>query len=142
MTSNGTSISSTTLPMNGGAEVVDYEVPCTKCHDSGYVETSSGGHWTGENIVTTQTLCDCACGDDARDQENGTGLHAAPALVRDGIATGSTLMTNLTIAEMTISELVMVLHQYVSDLRYPPQGDSVQRRIEAAEAVLAKAAAQ
>jgi hypothetical protein len=52
------------------------EVYCARCDDSGYIETSSGGHWTGENVVTTQTICGCACGDDARDQENGTGLHA------------------------------------------------------------------
>lgn len=52
---------------------------CPKCGDSGYIETSSGGHWTGENVRVTQTLCDCPCGDDARDQENGTGLHASSA---------------------------------------------------------------
>ena len=48
---------------------------CERCGDTGYIETSSGGHWTGENIQVKRTLCDCPCGDDARDQENGTGLH-------------------------------------------------------------------
>lgn len=36
-------------------------------------------------------------------------------------------------------ELLETLYQYVSDLRYPPEGDSIQRRIERAEAVIAKA---
>ncbi len=35
--------------------------------------------------------------------------------------------------------MVEALRQYVSDLRYPPQGDSIQRRIERAEAVIRKA---
>lgn len=48
---------------------------CDKCQDSGYIETVSGGIWTGENVSTRRELCDCHCGDDARDQENGTGLH-------------------------------------------------------------------
>lgn len=38
-----------------------------------------------------------------------------------------------------ITEMLEALHQYVSDLRYPPEGDSIQRRIERAEAVIAKA---
>jgi hypothetical protein len=50
---------------------------CDLCGDSGYIETVSGGIWTGKNITTARIFCDCACGDDARDQENGTGLHAA-----------------------------------------------------------------
>lgn len=41
--------------------------------------------------------------------------------------------------EAHTAEMLGVLHQYVSDLRYPPTGDSIQRRIERAEAVIAKA---
>lgn len=59
---------------------------CEKCGDSGYVEFTSGGFWTGENMSSRQELCDCACGDDARDQENRTGLHApmtpAPEIIQ------------------------------------------------------------
>lgn len=36
-------------------------------------------------------------------------------------------------------ELIDLAYQYLSDLRHPPHGDSLQRRIERAEAVLAKA---
>lgn len=36
-------------------------------------------------------------------------------------------------------EMLEALYQYVSDLRYPPTGDSIQRRIKRAEAVIAKA---
>lgn len=36
-------------------------------------------------------------------------------------------------------EMLEALYQYVDDLRFPPQGDSIQRRIERAEAVIAKA---
>lgn len=36
-------------------------------------------------------------------------------------------------------ELLDLAHQYLSDLRRPPTGDSLQRRIERAEAVIAKA---
>lgn len=36
-------------------------------------------------------------------------------------------------------ELLDLAYQYLSDLRYPPTGDSLQRRIERAEAVIAKA---
>ena len=39
-----------------------------------------------------------------------------------------------------VPELVMVLHQYRSDLRHPPQGDSVQRRLERVEKLLAQIA--
>lgn len=35
--------------------------------------------------------------------------------------------------------MLEALCQYVSDLRFPPQGDSIQRRIDRAEAVIAKA---
>jgi hypothetical protein len=52
---------------------------CERCHDSGFVEMSSGGHWTGENIATSHNYCDCDCGQDARDQDNGTGLHTLSA---------------------------------------------------------------
>lgn len=38
-------------------------------------------------------------------------------------------------------EMLEALYQYVSDLRYPPTGDSIQRRIERAEAVIAKVTA-
>lgn len=50
---------------------------CTKCDDSGFVELASGGIWTGENITTRREYCDCACGQDARDQADGVGMHAA-----------------------------------------------------------------
>ena len=36
-------------------------------------------------------------------------------------------------------ELLDLAYQYLSDLRYPPTGDSLQRRIERAEKVIAKA---
>ncbi len=36
-------------------------------------------------------------------------------------------------------ELLDLAYQYLSDLRYPPTGDSLQRRIERAEAIIAKA---
>lgn len=49
---------------------------CPKCWDTGYQEFIGGGIWTGENVTSRRELCDCPCGDDARDQENGTGLHA------------------------------------------------------------------
>ena len=38
-------------------------------------------------------------------------------------------------------ELLDLAYQYLSDLRRPPVGDSLQRRIERAEAVIAKATA-
>lgn len=37
------------------------------------------------------------------------------------------------------SDLLELAYQYVSDLRYPPQGDSIERRIERAEKLIAKA---
>ncbi len=36
-------------------------------------------------------------------------------------------------------EMLALLHQYIDDLRYPPEGDSIERRIAAAKAVIAKA---
>jgi hypothetical protein len=36
-------------------------------------------------------------------------------------------------------ELLDLAYQYLSDLRRPPTGDSLQRRIERAEAIIAKA---
>lgn len=36
-------------------------------------------------------------------------------------------------------ELLELACQYLSDLRYPPTGDSLERRIERAKAVIAKA---
>lgn len=36
-------------------------------------------------------------------------------------------------------EMLEALYQYVSDLRFPPVGDSIERRIARAEAVIAKA---
>lgn len=39
--------------------------PCPKCDDSGFVEYSSGGIWTGENVTTRQEFCDCLCGQHA-----------------------------------------------------------------------------
>lgn len=35
-------------------------------------------------------------------------------------------------------EMLSALYQYVDDLRYPPTGDSIQRRIERAEGLIAK----
>lgn len=49
---------------------------CDLCGDSGYREFASGGIWTGENITIRREFCDCPCGQDARDQEAGVGLHA------------------------------------------------------------------
>ena len=37
-------------------------------------------------------------------------------------------------------DLLALAHQYLSDLRYPPTGDSLQRRIEQTQRVIAKAA--
>lgn len=39
----------------------------------------------------------------------------------------------------TTPELLELAYQYLSDLRHPPTGDSLQRRIERAEKVIAKA---
>lgn len=39
------------------------------------------------------------------------------------------------------AEVLATLYQYVDDLRYPPVGDSIERRIKAAEAVIAKVSA-
>ena len=39
-------------------------------------------------------------------------------------------------------ELLELAYQYLSDLRYPPTGDSVQRRLERAAQVIAKATGQ
>lgn len=39
-------------------------------------------------------------------------------------------------------ELLDLAYQYLSDLRYPPTGDSVQRRLERAAQVIAKATGQ
>lgn len=39
-------------------------------------------------------------------------------------------------------ELLDLAYQYLSDMRYPPTGDSLQRRIERAEAIIAKATGQ
>lgn len=36
-------------------------------------------------------------------------------------------------------DLLLLAYQYLSDLRYPPTGDSLQRRIERAEKVIASA---
>ena len=49
---------------------------CSKCDDSGYQEFASGGIWTGEHITVRREFCDCACGQDARDQQAGVGMHA------------------------------------------------------------------
>lgn len=35
-------------------------------------------------------------------------------------------------------ELLELAYQYASDLRYPPQGDSIKRRLERIESVIAK----
>ena len=39
-------------------------------------------------------------------------------------------------------DLLALAYQYLSDLRYPPIGDSVQRRLERAAQVIAKATAK
>lgn len=39
-------------------------------------------------------------------------------------------------------ELLDLAYQYLSDLRYPPTGDSLQRRLERAAQVIAKATGQ
>lgn len=39
---------------------------CVLCDDSGYIESYKGGVWTGQRIVTHQTICSCAVGDDVR----------------------------------------------------------------------------
>jgi hypothetical protein len=38
-------------------------------------------------------------------------------------------------------DLLMLAYQYVADLKYPPTGDSIARRIAAAKVVIAKAGA-
>lgn len=38
-----------------------------------------------------------------------------------------------------IDDLLALAYQYLSDLRYPPTGDSLKRRIEQAERTIAKA---
>jgi hypothetical protein len=48
-------------------------------------------------------------------------------------------MPEITEAASVIRELVEVVDQYVSDLRYPPQGGSIQRRIELASKALSRA---
>ena len=40
------------------------EPPCGRCDDSGYIEISNGGHWTGEGMSFRQEVCDCLCGRD------------------------------------------------------------------------------
>jgi hypothetical protein len=39
-------------------------------------------------------------------------------------------------------DLLDLAYQYLSDLRYPPTGDSLQRRIERAKAIIVKATGQ
>jgi hypothetical protein len=41
----------------------------------------------------------------------------------------------------TAPDLLMLAYQYVADLKYPPTGDSIARRIAAAKVVIAKAGA-
>ncbi|KQX18371.1 MULTISPECIES: hypothetical protein [unclassified Sphingomonas] len=54
---------------------------CEKCDDSGYIESVGGGIWTGENVTTTRSICDCACGDDVRRELAG---HPTPAAATGG----------------------------------------------------------
>lgn len=49
---------------------------CPHCDDSGYQEFSSGGLMGGP-VKVTRKFCDCSCGQDARDQAAGVGMHAA-----------------------------------------------------------------
>ena len=65
----------TTPPMSGDTRGVE---PCPLCDDSGYQEFVSGGIWTGENITARREFCDCACGQDARDQIAGVGFRTTP----------------------------------------------------------------
>ena len=79
------------------------------------------------------------------------GRLAAPGTVADGtIAADSSIHVSSPMHVLergdyfgeiygTGARMLEALHQYVSDLRYPPTGDSIQRRIERAEAVIAKA---
>lgn len=39
---------------------------CVLCDDSGYAETYHGGIWTGDNVSSTYTICECPCGVDLR----------------------------------------------------------------------------
>lgn len=42
--------------------------PCPWCDDSGYVETSHGGFWTGEGMSDSLAICGCIAGDDVRQE--------------------------------------------------------------------------
>lgn len=69
-----------------------------------------------------------------------TGFGPAGVIVAD--LTGSMDGTNTNADARLIAaapELLDLAYQYLSDLRYPPTGDSLQRRIERAEKVIAKA---
>lgn len=46
--------------------------PCPDCDDSGYVETSHGGFWIGENMSFSHSICDCICGEDVRREQSLT----------------------------------------------------------------------
>lgn len=45
-------------------------------------------------------------------------------------------------ADALIAHMLEALCQYVDDLQYPPVGDSIQRRIDRAKAVMARAVAR
>lgn len=48
------------------------------------------------------------------------------------------LSTRAAPPAMDHSEVISTLRQYINDLRYPPSADSAERRIAAAERVIAK----
>lgn len=43
-----------------------FDIECEHCADSGYVERTSGGVWTGESIKSELSFCECPVGQDAR----------------------------------------------------------------------------
>lgn len=55
---------------------------CPLCDDSGFAETYHGGIWTGENVSSSQSICDCPCGEDVRREL--ASRHAQPPSPRAG----------------------------------------------------------
>lgn len=62
--------------MDDPAEIADG--PCTKCDDSGYIETCHGGFWTGEGMSSSMSICDCICGEDVRRERAAQHLKDQP----------------------------------------------------------------
>lgn len=77
---------------------LDAEAPeaCEKCDDSGWIETTGGGIWTGEGVTTRRTPCDCICGQDVQREQAAAALTNLP--------TGSTegLKVALVVCEMVV----------------------------------------